>query len=413
MPSNGKPVKATYEQRIRLLEREIEEIKGSIVANDRTSQRSREVATVRIPTPGIDPMEGLGFDGYTIPHIDDVPIIWGDGDDVTGTVGRTLRVYNATLNKVKPGLAMAARNQDGRWYVIPTGCGCNEQDYSCCDCEYSDLYVSFENSNLTYEKITEPKSNVSGGLITHRIRVFCNTTSPPQSTVIELSGLDCTQEDCKTLDLTGSYVGDCEIGIIYYGNQASCTIDDGDRVPCDGWIEPQTATGSGTAPPQIILLGGQYDVYGYVFPKFPESIFRGSSTFNVPAVVGKTEAQVVIQFDTLLGRFGATVTYIDGDPWQVITPPGTYIILSYGISGTPQGFQSIQLPFDHDSHTLRVESKLDQGKISTIFDGIVYDYDVSTRTQCVADGMFGAIAIGDPVVPDASVVVESFEIGWY
>ena len=96
----------------------------------------------------------------------------------------------------------------------------DDGDYNCCPCDNSKLYLSAENPGISVEKITYPKSTVSGGMVTHKIKVTCNADGASQD--FSLPAIRCDIQDCKELDLTGTMVGSCDVGVIYYGNSLAC-----------------------------------------------------------------------------------------------------------------------------------------------------------------------------------------------
>lgn len=125
--------------------------------------------------------------------------------------------------------------QDGNWHseassgnseTGPTG-DQDDGDFRCCSCDQRFLYVAAQNPDISIEKITDPKSIVDSvaGTIQHQIRVTCNASDPPVSQDITLDPIDCSGDDCRTLDMTGVTLGACDIGLINYGNNANCLVD--------------------------------------------------------------------------------------------------------------------------------------------------------------------------------------------
>lgn len=131
----------------------------------------------------------------------------------------------------------------GRWVVLSAegDCGCETED-DCCDCDKRTLYLELNNANITWESVGKPK--IRNGMVTHTIKLTCSDNA---TRIIELSALDCDTQDCKTLDLTGEYVGTCEIGIVEYGNGLECAPDGG------GPEDDPTRTECGNPEPHVFV----------------------------------------------------------------------------------------------------------------------------------------------------------------
>lgn len=137
-------------------------------------------------------------------------------------------------------------------------------DISCCSCEKSNLYVSIENDSISWE-LLKP-SNVDGGNITHTIKLTCGTDGATRNVVLD--ALSCSTTDCKTLDMTGQYVGVCEIGEIDYGNDTSCATP------------PE---GCNNLPPYSASASGLVETHGSLGPKYLGG-FEGLYTIFRPDV---------------------------------------------------------------------------------------------------------------------------------
>ena len=87
-----------------------------------------------------------------------------------------------------------------------------------CNCDFSDLYVCLADG-LTVEVAGTPFV-ITETSITWSIKVICDADG--QSQVFELPAVSCNATDCQELDLTGTMVGSCDVGVITFGNDASC-----------------------------------------------------------------------------------------------------------------------------------------------------------------------------------------------
>ena len=129
----------------------------------------------------------------------------------------------------------------------------DDGSFTCCECENSKLWIEAENAGIKVEKKTFPKSIVSGGLITHKAIITC--LADDTTLEITLPALDCTEIDCQTLDLTGTMVGSCDVGVIRFGNSGACLTE-----VCTAPIAPNISDvwnwdGTDTDPNVTITLG--------------------------------------------------------------------------------------------------------------------------------------------------------------
>ena len=147
-----------------------------------------------------------------------------------------------------------------QWRIVPPERDeeSNGVDYVCCRCEMSKLFACVENPDLTVEKVKNPPSLVTGTTIEHQLKITLMLGDEEMSRVVQLDALDCTAIDCKTKDMTGEYVGDSEIGIIYYGNSPTCLPTKNPDIPCSNplphnfeqeLVTLSVAAGDGVAPP--------------------------------------------------------------------------------------------------------------------------------------------------------------------
>ena len=96
--------------------------------------------------------------------------------------------------------------------------GCNCCPDGNCNCEFSNLYVCLADG-MTVELAGTPFV-VTNQSITWPIKVICDADG--QSQVFELPAVNCNATDCQELDLTGTMVGSCNVGVITFGNDVSC-----------------------------------------------------------------------------------------------------------------------------------------------------------------------------------------------
>jgi len=106
--------------------------------------------------------------------------------------------------------------------------GCNCCPDGNCNCDFSELYVCLADG-MTVELAGTPFV-VTNQSITWSIKVICDADG--QSQVFELPAVSCNATDCQELDLTGTFVGSCDVGVITFGNDATC-CGTACTFPCD------------------------------------------------------------------------------------------------------------------------------------------------------------------------------------
>lgn len=187
-------------------------------------------------------------------------------------------------------------------------------DYTCCLCEFSQLYAEAYNPGILIEKVADPESSVSGPQgsksITHSIRITC--LADGTSTVVELDPLSCEEDDCAILDLTGTSLGSCDIGEIIYGNSELF------KVLC----EPVCASAVATYGESVDQTGESY------FGSFSHTIAKSSNGWT-----------------GFWGSFehggGATTITLDAGGLPIAGPLATWGIRAAG--GGPGNFQRIEI----------------------------------------------------------------------
>jgi hypothetical protein len=88
----------------------------------------------------------------------------------------------------------------------------------CCR-PYDELFLCFQNTWLSYT-IDEEKTFYINGQKIFFIEITCDLTG--ETMLYQLKPLGCTGQVCHIEDLTGVQLGVCDLGVIVYGNNASC-----------------------------------------------------------------------------------------------------------------------------------------------------------------------------------------------
>lgn len=219
-------------------------------------------------------------------------------------------------------LACVWQFESKRWLVMSantidqTGTTTTGDDgtFTCCQCTNSKLWVELENSStLDVAKISFPKSIVSSGSIVHKIRVTCKADG--ETLDITLPSLDCESEDCQTHDLTGTSVGGCDVGLIYFGNSSVCTTSTGCLAP-----ESSTAaTGSSDGAKYHLtpaVVGAS--LAGWAAIEFQVTYAQLASGTNPRIAINfPSNAHQVIHF------FGSGTTFDGGTGWAATTGSST------------------------------------------------------------------------------------------
>lgn len=233
--------------------------------------------------------------------------------------------------------------QAGRWVAISsTGDSSGTStDIVCCDCERKELFLSLENTNITWSLIKP--SPVSGGNVTHTIKLTC--TSDGATRNVQLDALSCSTVACTTKDMTGEFVGACEIGVITYGNDNTCAVTTGEEnTECTANLPPYRWSDSSV----VVSQGGTATYQGFqvLTPEFEES----ATAMEVNVQADKVTGIAAGEFEII--AVSKSIRII----WNFNTGVADYIRVVTNLPNQPQ-FQNIllQIPFDTNAHTLKLE----------------------------------------------------------
>lgn len=277
-------------------------------------------------------------------------------DGATGTVtlaeGGTVEAINdwtgsdiAADEKV-----WVTNTDDGVWRVILiAGSSTNGGDCCdivCCDCELKTLYVDIENTNISYRQLSG--SNVSGGTITHRIELTCGADGATR--IVPLEALSCSTTDCKTLDMSGEFVGVCEIGEISYGNSSTCAGAN----TCSN-LPPHSKSGSGVLDLHS-SVGRKYGLAGeqlfVIYPERDRDNFKFDANMQITST-GANNYIIALTLSILNGYGGGLINVnIIGSSYS-----GDRYQCSVSDSNTgPFNGQFDLGPIDGSAHDLSVEA---------------------------------------------------------
>ncbi len=252
-----------------------------------------------------------------------------------------------------------------QWRILPPERDEEVEDngsYVCCRCEMSKLYACVVNPDITVKKVTNPPSLVTGTTIEHQIELICTVGEEEISRIVQLDALDCTSIDCKTKDMTGEYVGDCEIGIIYYGNASTCATCRSTGVPCSN-------------PAPHIYEQGSTVLSVVAGNGVPPAVRDSTITPVVRPASQDDELAVEIIFS--VGTNGAKYFAI----FNILPITNNFVFqirVHKGITGIADGFYlagslggAFIAGFDTASHAIRVSQ--DGGNAQLFFDGVLID----------------------------------------
>ena len=182
--------------------------------------------------------------------------------------------------------------------------------------------------------------------ITHRIKLTC--IADGDSKFVDLNYLPCDQQVCGSIDLTGEFVGSCEIGLIEYGNKPDCIVvgigsatfefTDLDY-QCKGCVPGETGW---TDNFDQYTEGEDLRPYGYFGAAPPTAV--GGQCQNEPAVLSGSYVWRVSPFDpytkqvqSFFCNLGTADTAIALMLGQVASGLGsfisTYAVMSFNDSG--------------------------------------------------------------------------------
>lgn len=324
----------------------------------------------------------------------------------------------------------------GRWEVLTVDseddCGC--KDYVCCDCEKSTLYVELSNANITWEVV---KKVVTGGNITHTIELTCGDDGATR--LIELTALDCSTVDCQTLDMTGEYVGACEIGVIEYGNSLECAPDGGgddepvgdpdpDNVcplnsPPHSYLETYSTQPDGNhlATP-VGISNALLSTAPTITPKFKGSRFYARVRFKVEASAGGMGGAIQLNVPNEPGQPTALLKF-SLVMWDINEPGhvhlNSWLNGSFWMDGSasfgPQRFAD----FDNNYHEFEITEI--QNNYRASFDGITFKGVKPTTSVCngvysdpgsVSSDLSFTTTLHNYTTDSADILVDTLEVRW-
>jgi len=269
--------------------------------------------------------------------------------------------------------------------------------YVCCACDLPKIYVVLENSDtISWKKLIN--SIVTSGEIVHKIQLTCKADGA--TTVVTLPAIDCSAIDCQTLDLTGSFVGGCEIGIIYFGNDQSCVPDpnrekcvefatgsdyssytyDGSTIIHDSspWVNtsnPTLFTTDGTVG-SVFFSAVPYQAVSYIEAEVKDSFFEGNIKFNYS---GATSSYI--------GNGAAGFTIDGGEGFSVfvrVSKQNAKISVIFSEGGRAGGIQPRstikEIPLDEATHELIVK-QINDSLISIKFDGESFLFPIASTVN--------------------------------
>lgn len=246
--------------------------------------------------------------------------------------------------------------------------------FDCCDCTLAPLFLSISNPGIQWKLVG--RSKVSGGSITHTIRLTCNGSNR----TITLVALSCSALACQTLDMSGEYVGTCEIGVVSYGNDPSCASGVG-SASCAMNLPPYTASGThaltfgGSSFSDSLGLGPQYDT----------SYLNAEMTIEIGAPGGNdVTAESVLLF--VAGGTGRQHIVQVNHVRSVLQDHIRVYV--YNVANVGLGQPVYEIPFDEDPHTLRVVES--SAGYDAFFDGVLV-WGIAGRSPCLGrlDGFTG------------------------
>lgn len=275
-------------------------------------------------------------------------------------------------------------------------------DYACCTCEYPLLFVSIGGDGITWEQVLVKNRwpYKSANDLIQKI-ILTSDDDPAEQREVELAGIDCDGVECQTVDMSGEYVGTREIGIIKFGNSASCVDAEGDL--CDLATAPYTATGSNTLTTASPTLSVPLSLQ----PKFSTS--KLSVTMEVQLTApGTNDIQTFARFTfgdqtPDFNPYGITIysfrTFAMSEIWVIAKP----VVGGVGI-GTP----TYTIPLDELAHTLRLEQD-DVGYNLYLDDVLIWG--VGGSNTCAGRTFFGYT--GGVTTGDGSTALDVTYSGGY